>query len=188
MATIILSLNDVVLREIRLTKDRITIGRAPHNDIVIDNRAISAEHAVIVTSATDSYLEDLNSTNGTQINGQPIRKHYLQDGDVIELARYRIRYVAGEKKHAAGNAGVIKVLNGPAQGKEIALTKVVTTVGRPGLQVALITRRPDGYSIRHVEGSAYPLVNGEPLGDVERRMADGDVIDLDGRLMQFSMY
>jgi pSer/pThr/pTyr-binding forkhead associated (FHA) protein len=187
MAMIILSLDDVVLRETRLSKERITIGRAPHNDIIIDNLAISAEHAVIVTTATDAYLEDLNSTNGTQINGQPIRKHYLQDGDLVELARYRIRYVAGEGRSAVGGAGVIRMLNGPAQGKEIPLTKVVTTIGRPGVQVALITRRPEGYGIRHVEGNAYPLVNGEPIAEVERRIENGDVIDLAGALMELSV-
>jgi pSer/pThr/pTyr-binding forkhead associated (FHA) protein len=186
MAMIILSLDDVVLREVRLTKERVTIGRAPHNDIVINNLAISAEHAVIVTTAPDAYLEDLNSTNGTQINGQPIRKHYLQDGDVVELARYRVRYVASEGKPAAGSVGVIRMLNGPAQGKEIPLTKAVTTIGRPSVQIALITRRPGGYGITHVEGNAYPLVNGDPIGDGECMIVDGDVIDLAGTLIQFS--
>jgi pSer/pThr/pTyr-binding forkhead associated (FHA) protein len=180
---IILLLDDVVLREARLIKGRITIGRAPHNDIVIDNLAISAEHAVIVTTAADAFLEDLNSTNGTQINGQPIRKHYLQDGDVVELARYRIRYVVGEGKPAAGCVGVIRMLNGPARGKEIALTKAITTVGRPGEQIALITRHGEDYAITHVEGSVYPLVNGKPISGVERRLTDGDVIDLAGTLL-----
>jgi pSer/pThr/pTyr-binding forkhead associated (FHA) protein len=185
MAMIILSLDDVVLREARLSKERLTIGRAPHNDIVINNLAISAEHAVIVTTVTDAYLEDLNSTNGTQINGQPIRKHYLQDGDVVELARYRIRYVASEGTPAVRGRGVLRMLNGPARGKEIALTKVVTTIGRPGVRVALITRHQDGYGIRYVEGNTYPFVNGEPIGEVERILENGDVIDLAGALIQF---
>src|ERR1035437_2209961 len=86
------------MREVPLAKERITIGRRPHNDIVIDDLAISAEHAVIVTVCNDSFLEDLNSTNGTQINGQPVKKHFLQDSDVIELAQYRLRYVADDPR------------------------------------------------------------------------------------------
>lgn len=189
MAMIILSLGDVVLREIRLSKERMSIGRGRRNDIVIDNPAISGEHAVIVTTDTDAFLEDLNSTNGTQINGQPIRKHYLQDGDVIALAQYRIRYAVDEhvteKADTSGALGVIKILNGAAQGKEIALTQVLTTIGRPGMQVALITRSTDGYSITHVEGKAYPLVNGEPVGDTARSLVKGDAIELSGTVMQF---
>ena len=80
-------------REIPLDKERITMGRKPHNDIQIDNLAISGEHAVIITLLNDSFLEDLNSTNGTYVNGQPIKKHFLQNGDVVELGKYRLKYM-----------------------------------------------------------------------------------------------
>src|SRR5690349_9291225 len=99
---IILTLNGKVLQEVPVSKERITIGRRPHNDIVIEDLAISAEHAVIVTILKDSFLEDLNSTNGTQINGQPVKKHFLQDDDVIELAHYKLRYVAGSDNFKLG--------------------------------------------------------------------------------------
>lgn len=215
MAKIILTKDGTVLQERILSKERITIGRHPHNDIVLDNLAVSAEHAVIVTILDDAYLEDLNSTNGTQIHGQPVRKHFLQDNDVVELAHYRIRYVTDDNLdngaegplHASdsrdGSAfehqrhgdptkadprkrrAVVKVLNGASAGKEVALTKVLTTIGRPGVQVAVITRGPHGYSITHVEGDAYPLVNGQSIGAGAFSMADGDVIDLSGTRMAF---
>ena len=86
MAKLILSMDGLVLKEIVLNKERLSIGRKPHNDIQIDNLAISGEHAVIVTILNDSFLEDLNSTNGTLVNGQPIKKHILRNKDVIELA------------------------------------------------------------------------------------------------------
>src|SRR5262245_44476405 len=92
-AKLILSMDGLVLKEITLTKERTTIGRKPHNDIQIDNLAVSGEHAVIVTILNDSFLEDLGSTNGTLVNGQPIKKHFLQSNDVIELGKYKLKYI-----------------------------------------------------------------------------------------------
>src|SRR3954462_11313021 len=101
MAKLILSMDGLVLKEIPLTKERTTIGRKPHNDIQIDNLAVSGEHAVIVTILNDSFLEDLGSTNGTVVNGNPIKKHFLQNNDVIELGKYKLKFV-GEAAPAAG--------------------------------------------------------------------------------------
>ena len=202
MAKIILARGDAVLREIALAKARVTIGRGRHNDIVIDDRAISAEHAVIVTGDNDAFLEDLNSTNGTMVNGQPIRKHFLQEGDVVELARYRILYLATD----AGNEGdsgspapetpasprrgekgiaLLKMLNGPEAGKEKVLAKALTTIGRPEARIAILARRADGYYLSSVEGEGGLSVNGQPLETDARKMTDEDVIDLGGVRMQF---
>jgi hypothetical protein len=218
MAKIILMADSEVVQEITLLKERITIGRRPYNDIVIDSPGVSAEHAVIVTILNDSYLEDLNSTNGTQINGQSVKKHFLQDNDVIGFGQYKLRYVAesdplkatthpaftasaseGERSHrriaapphaateVAGQAAFIKVLNGASAGREIALSKALTTIGRPGVQVAVITCRPQGYSLTHVEGDCYPLINGVSIGAGAHAIAQGDVIDLSGTQMLFSL-
>ncbi len=188
MAKIILSSRDAVLREIVLAKERITIGRKPNNDIVIDDLAISAEHAVIVTSNDDSFLEDLNSTNGTQVNGQPVRKHFLRDGDVIELAQYVIEYIA-DHRHVCRDqpepAATIQVLNGPNVGRKILLVDVLTTLGLPGTQIAVITQQAQDYYLEHVEGDSYPKVNGQPLGRDSYRMLHGDLIDLLGVQMKF---
>ena len=80
MAKLILSMETTMLKEIPLNKERTTIGRKPHNDIQIDNLAISGEHAVVITILNDSFLEDLGSTNGTFVNGQSVKKHFLQNG------------------------------------------------------------------------------------------------------------
>jgi hypothetical protein len=188
VAKIILSKGDEVLREVNLTRERITIGRRPENDVVIDDLEISGEHAAIVTSDEDSYLEDLNSTNGTQVNGQPVSKHFLRDGDVIELAQYVVEYVAAPG-HAYGEqsdaAATIHVLNGPNAGKKIALVNVMTTLGRPGRQVAVIAQRAEDYYLEHVEGDSYPKVNGQSLGSDSYRMLNGDLIDLLGVQMKF---
>src|SRR5260221_1895909 len=108
MAKLILSMDGLVLKEIALTKERTTIGRKPHNDIQIDNLAVSGEHAVIVTILQDSFLEDLGSTNGTVVNGQPIKKHFLQNNDIIELGKYKLKYV---NEAVAGPAKNVEVAN-----------------------------------------------------------------------------
>ena len=256
MAKLILSMDGLVLKEIPLTKERTTIGRKPHNDIQIDNLAVSGEHAVIVTILNDSFLEDLGSTNGTVVNGNPIKKHFLQNNDVIELGKYKLKFVgeaapaaAAEKadfektmvlrpsamKAAAGVAagggtqaavaarqaavqaaaasataagiadkdarsspppvaeaakpaqplGAIQLLSGGNAGKELVLTKPLTTLGKPGVQVAVLTRRPQGYFITHVEGGNRPSVNGQEIGPAPHALKDHDVIELAGVKMEF---
>jgi pSer/pThr/pTyr-binding forkhead associated (FHA) protein len=276
MAKLILSMDGLVLKEIPLAKERTTIGRKPHNDIQIDNLAVSGEHAVIVTILNDSFLEDLGSTNGTVVNGNPIKKHFLQNNDVIELGKYKLKFVAeaapaaaGEKadfektmvlrpsamKAAAEQAkamaaaagggaagaqaaavaqraaavqqagaaaaatgtadkdaksapaaapsaapapaaapaaprpaqplGAIQLLSGGNAGKELELNKPLTTLGKPGVQVAVLTRRPQGYFITHVEGPNRPTVNGAQIGAAPHALKDHDVIELAGVKMEF---
>ena len=93
MSKIVLILDGMILKELTLTKERTTIGRRPHNDLVIDSRAISGEHAVIVVMPGGVTIEDLDSTNGTAMNGQPITKQKLKHNDLIELAKYQIQYI-----------------------------------------------------------------------------------------------
>jgi len=254
MAKLILSMDGLVLKEIALTKERTTIGRKPHNDIQIDNLAVSGEHAVIVTILQDSFLEDLGSTNGTVVNGQPVKKHFLQNNDIIELGKYKLKYVneavAGQGKAAdfektmvlrpgamkpaapaaapipapvaaaaapataAAAAGAknfgdtvagqsstaapvapskpatapqaaLQLLSGANAGKELDLTKPLTTLGKPGVQVAVITRRPQGFFITHVEGASFPVVNGKVLDAQAHSLNDHDVIELAGIKMEF---
>ncbi len=251
MAKLILSMDGLVLKEIPLTKERTTIGRKPHNDIQIDNLAVSGEHAVIVTILNDSFLEDLGSTNGTVVNGSPIKKHFLQNNDIIELGKYKLKFVGeaapaagGEKadfektmvlrpsamKAAADQArsmasapgaqaavaqrsipaadrepsgapaapaapaaaprpaqpmGAIQLLSGANAGKELELSKPLTTLGKPGVQVAVLTRRPQGYFITHVEGANRPVVNGQQIGTAPHALKDHDVIELAGVKMEF---
>jgi pSer/pThr/pTyr-binding forkhead associated (FHA) protein len=261
-----------VLKEIPLTKERTTLGRKPHNDIQIDNLAVSGEHAVIVTILNDSFLEDLGSTNGTVVNGNPVKKHFLQNNDVIELGKYKLKFIgeaapaagaggdkadfektmvlrpstmkaaaqaaaaagggaqaavaarqaavqaAGQSAAATGIAdkdaakapaaaaapaaapapgaapaakpggqplGAIQLLSGGNAGKELELTKPLTTLGKPGVQVAVLTRRPQGYFITHVEGAARPEVNGQQIGAAPHALKDHDVIELAGIKMEF---
>lgn len=211
MAKLVLSMDGLVLKEVPLNKERVTVGRRPYNDIVIDNLAVSGEHAVIVTILKDSFLEDLGSTNGTLVNGQPIKKHFLKHQDIIELGKYKLKFLADDSAETdvplstttlsamprsvvvpqtstdSGGQAVIQILNGRNAGKELPLTKALTTLGKPGVQVAVITRRPQGYYITHVEGDATPLINGKAIGAEACPIKDQDVIEISGTKMAFFM-
>src|ERR1043166_6045824 len=104
MAKLILSLEGSVIREVPLDKERVTIGRKPQNDVQIENLAVSGEHACIVTILNDSFLEDLGSTNGTLVNGNPIKKHILQNNDTIEIGKYKLKYAVEGSAAAAGGS------------------------------------------------------------------------------------
>ena len=219
MGKLVVSLDGVVIKEVQVTKDKTTLGRRPYNDIVIDNLAVSGEHAVLQMVGADVFIEDLNSTNGTYINGKAVKKQLLSHNDTVEIGKYKIKFIvddgtdyektmimkpgtrpsemAGQARNAGfGNSGFgalgvstvpasIRVLNGAAAGREVALTKVVTTVGKPGVQVASITKRPGGYVLAHVEGASQPSVNGNPLVGETAHLKNGDVIELAGTQMQF---
>lgn len=212
MPKMIVSIDGVVIKEVTLAKDRTSLGRRPYNDIVIDNLAISGEHAVLHMIGADVYLEDLNSTNGSYVNGRAVKKQALEHNDVIEVGKYKIRYLVGTgpSERAAptvappasgpipltadptihtplggGTAGVavMRVLSGNGAGRELPLHKVVTTIGKPGVAVAAVTRRLHGYVVAPIDGGT--VLNGEPLGSEAVALQDGDVIELGGARMQF---
>ncbi len=227
MGKLVVSLDGVVIKEVQITKDKTTLGRRPYNDIVIDNLAVSGEHAVLQMVGSDVFIEDLNSTNGTYINGKAVKKQLLAHNDTVEIGKYKIKFLVEDgvdyektmimkpgmaapasasasadratfahTAPASVNSGygslnstpggaAIKVLNGAAAGREVMLTKVVTTVGKPGVQVASITKRPGGYVLAHVEGVAKPTVNGSQLAGDSAHLRNGDVIELAGTQMQF---
>ena len=203
MGKLVVSLDGVVIKEVQITKDKTTLGRRPYNDIVIDNLAVSGEHAVLQMVGSDVFIEDLNSTNGTYINGKAIKKQLLSHNDTVEIGKYEKTMLLRPGTAPGSGFGLpssfgglgpapvstapaaIKVLNGPAAGREVTLTKVVTTVGKPGVQVASITKRPSGYVFAHVEGGARPVVNGAPLTAESVPLKNGDVIELAGTQMQF---
>jgi hypothetical protein len=198
MGKLIMLIDGVVSREIELTKDRTTVGRRPYNDIVIDDLTVSGEHAVLQMEADEVYVEDLNSTNGTYVNGKIVRKQRLQDGDMVEFGKYQLKFVKAaplESVLPAGLAtdvgapvlfsGVIKVVSGALAGRELPLTKMVTTIGKPGVAIATISRCAPGFEIRHVEGVARPALNGSSIGAVPVLLKSGDLIELAGTQMQF---
>jgi pSer/pThr/pTyr-binding forkhead associated (FHA) protein len=188
LAKIIISRDGQIEQQIQLSKERMTLGRHPRNDIVLSHPAVSGEHAVIVTILDDSFLEDLHSTNGTFVNGHRIGKHFLQHQDSIKMAKFQVEFVADGVRPLAAAQPVlaeIEVLNGNNAGKHVALTKPQTTLGRAGVQVVVIHRHPEFYTITHVEGEQPPLLNGVALSKQPERLNHGDIIDLSGTQMAF---
>ncbi len=193
MAKIIISREGQVEQTVQLSKERMSIGRHAHNDIVLAHPSVSGEHALIVTILDDSFLEDLHSTNGTFVNGHRIGKHFLQHQDQIKVAKFQIAFVADGIRPLAAAAAQepvlahIEVLNGNNAGKQMVLSKPLTTLGRPGVQVVVINRHPAAYTISHVEGERAPLVNGVVLDKQAQQLNHGDIIDLSGTQMAFRM-
>ncbi len=220
MPKMIVSIDGVVIKEVQLTKDRTTLGRRPYNDIVIDNLAVSGEHAVLQMNGNDVHLEDLNSTNGTYVNGKAVKKQALQNNDTVEIGKYKIKFVSDAQganyektmvvkagalppqaapaapaapvaaapslaSDVSGPSASIKVLSGAAAGREVALVKVVTTIGKPGVAVAAITKRPQGFVVAHVEGESRALLNGAAVSGEPQVLKNGDLLELAGTQMQF---
>jgi hypothetical protein len=198
VAKIIITVGGETVREVELDKEKLTVGRHPQNDIVLEHRAVSGHHAAFTTTMNDAFLEDLGSTNGTFVNGERIRKRLLTDRDQVAIAVFKINFIAGPRlvKPEPAPAGVqprplplatIEVKNGVNAGKKLSLTKPLTTLGTPGLLVVVIGRQADGYFMRHTDGNTAPLVNGKAVDKEDCPLYDGDAIDLAGTAMLFSI-
>jgi pSer/pThr/pTyr-binding forkhead associated (FHA) protein len=198
---IVICIESLVLKEVVLAKDRTTVGRRPYNDVVLDNLVVSGEHAAIVVDGACAFVEDLESTNGTLVNGNRVRKQLLQSSDQIGIGMYRIQYVddaaeadRGRTQSVSGVdaqsgdtaplAARVRVLTGTAQGRDMPLTKVVTTIGKAGAAVAAITEFPHGFVVSHVEGHR-PAVNGIEVGAEPVLLQHADVIELAGTRLEF---
>jgi pSer/pThr/pTyr-binding forkhead associated (FHA) protein len=225
MAKLVLSSGGSIVFQCFLDQEPLSVGRAAQNQVVVDDAAVSEEHAVIVPVGNDHILEDLQSANGTLVNGTRVARHLLQHGDVMQFGAFYLRYLNPrasaerdlertmliEGLHARGDdarpaslppeegarvpsarrppvhfpKGRVRVIAGSRAGSTIELDRVVATFGRPGEQLAVITRRPQGYFITHVEGRRYPRVNRETLGKAAQALRPGDVIDVAGETLEF---
>jgi pSer/pThr/pTyr-binding forkhead associated (FHA) protein len=206
MSKLILSFNGDFIKEFKLDKETLSIGRKPANDIHIDNLAVSGNHAKIFTILNESFIEDLDSTNGTYVDGNRISKHALNNGENIVIGTHGLKYVnegtdseevdfeqtmvihpdTDTSNNGPGPAK-LQLMSGVNSGKELQLTKILTTLGRPGVQVAAITRRPKGYFLIIVdagESNKMPLVNGEQINR-QHPLSDGDIIQVAGIDMGF---
>lgn len=240
MAKLICTLDNRVIGEYVLNKERMTIGRRHNNDIVIDNLAVSGLHAFIITIGKDSFLEDANSTNGTMVNLKHVKKHVLEDKDVIEIGRHHFQYIQ-HSSHAASSMpqptdedaisldqsphtqppslraviqmsrqmksdddalsqttpmpisalappiGKLHILSGSNSGKTLTLNKTLTTLGKSGVQVVVITKRPQGYFLSQIEGDAKPNINGIPLNALSYGLKHQDMVEMSDIKMEFSI-
>jgi predicted component of type VI protein secretion system len=225
MAKLVLSAAGTIVFQCFLDAESLYIGRQTPNQVVIDDPAVSREHAAIVPVGNDHILEDLHSANGTFVNGNRVTRHILQHGDVIEFGQYNLRYlnprasaetdldrtmiIAGlhgqpliapddprpspehlrvpSSRTARTHVpkGRVVITSGPRARSTVELDRVVATFGKPGEQLAVVTRRPHGFFITHVAGQRFPRVNGKSLDKEARQLRRGDVIEVGEERLEF---
>lgn len=216
MPRLILNHEGAVIREYNLANERTTVGRKPHNDIHLEDPTVSGEHAVFL-KLHHVYVEDMGSTNGVILNGKRITKRQLNHGDVIRIGRHEFKFVddtanqfdktvmipaagaqaqtpsgaeGGAAVNGAPRKGLVKVLNGPKAGEQILLNKPYTTLGSPGLQVAVIAKRGQNFFLMPMSGVGNaqepPKLNNEPVGAQSKPLKSGDVIEVAGTKLQYN--
>lgn len=171
-----------------VTKERLTIGRRPQNDIALDDLTVSGEHAAIETHGTRSVIHDLDSRNGTLVNGLAVSQRVLCNGDVIDIGIYRLRFIVERPPQTEVNEalrGWIDFLSGPRAGSSQRIERAITRIDGFAEQVAVLSRRNGQFHLTHLEGPTLPQVNGEPIGLVARTLVDGDLIELAGAMLRF---
>ena len=188
-AKLVLSAGDLLLRSIPIIKESISVGRRPYNDIALDDLTVSGEHALIQGRGTDFVVRDLRSRNGTLVNGRPIAEHLLVHGDLIEIGVYRLRFMMERRSpepdsEAPLGPASLEYLNHAPPGQTVMIDRPIVSVHGSG-HVAVVSRRKNGYFLTHLEGLAFPLVNGESIGLTSRLLGDGDLIELSGTMIRF---
>ncbi|GAA4412911.1 FHA domain-containing protein [Quisquiliibacterium transsilvanicum] len=190
-ARLVLSFGDLVLRSFPVVKTHITIGRRPYNDIALDDLTVSGEHAVILSDSAGRIVKDLNSRNGTLVNGRAMQSHRLQHADLIEVGIYRLRYLVEHREPPAAAPddaqaqASLEWLTGPQRGSAQPVDRPIVPIAGAGNQVAVVSRRRNGFFVTHLEGLAFPLVNGESIGLGSHPLSDGDLIELSGTMLRF---
>jgi predicted component of type VI protein secretion system len=200
---LVISLGDALIQVLTISKATLALGRRPYNDVCLDDLTVSGEHAVIRTSDDAVTVLDLNSRNGTLVNGIPVEKQMLVDGDIIDIGAFRLKYVVERANAetevsaiapddllalsgALAQAKVVQV-NGRWRGKETRLEQPIVSLGKAGSHVAAIARRKGGYYLTHIEGLAVPLINGESIGIGSHLLKNGDAIELGGTMYRFHL-
>lgn len=215
MAKLTIKFNDVVIDQIVLKQGDMNIGRRPGNDIVLDNMAVSGAHASIFTIGEDSFVQDLNSTNGTLVNNKRITKHHLADGDVVTIGNHSLTYInekavkatpdlaktvilsapkqedlaaAAKSAAKAGDApkqASIFILSGTNNGKRIDIVQPITNLGRGGKRAGAISRNGHRYILSPGDEGEKLLLNGVKIGKNGEDLKNGDIIEIGDARMQF---
>lgn len=206
MAKVILMYNKKVLDQFDLPQGDMKIGRRPGSDIVVDNMAVSGEHANIFTIGEDSFIQDLGSTNGTFVNNKRITKHHLRNGDVVTIGKHTLNYVnenetkpaedfaktviiappSGGPDAASTPKAALYVLSGPSSGKRIEVSKRITNLGSAGKRSGIISRTDDGF-VLDAGADETPKLNGRLIPKGGTKLKNGDVIEVAGTRLQFQL-
>ena len=202
MPQLIATVEGVEVKHVFLTKDRTTLGRRPHNDIVLNNLAVSGDHCLFeLKGLADVFIQDLGSTNGTFVNSDKVvRRQALHDGDLNAIGRFRIEYLMASETPSVFSSTAIQrpdttsthpqhaslqVLNGSSAGLEVPVVKTVTTFGKPGVALVAISHRRHGYYVALMDGQVVPTLNGLAITAEPQLLSNLDVLELAGSKLLF---
>lgn len=209
MEKLVIKKDDVLLDEIAIDKQVMTIGRDAESDLQLNDPSVSRHHATLRRIYTDLYIEDLGSTNGTHLNGRPVTKHVLKPGDQLAIGSYLLDMVADAPEATAEadldktvviqpeavaavraaktqparklqpKSATLHFMRGPNKGQSEKIDRSLYTIGKPGENVAVIARRPQGFFLLHIGGSSFPRINDKEIdskGGVQ--LQEGDVVEV----------
>ena len=205
MARLIITHQGTVIKEYDLSKDKVTVGRKPSNDIVLDDPTVSGLHAAFL-HMQHTYIEDMNSTNGIKLNGKAVNKRQLNHGDLVLIGQHEFKFIddavqdfestvviappvqanATTKKTIKASVVIAK---GPKEGESIALNKPYTKLGSSS-QVAVIARRGESYYLMPMTGGAQgdsPKLNDKQIGAESMLLKNGDIIEVASTQLKFTI-
>lgn len=187
------------------------IGRGPDCEVHLDDSSVSRHHAKLAKILTGYCIEDLKSTNGVILNGVRVRKHMLKDGDRMQIGIHELRFEAGagddtvdigrtvdlspkdaQRRRMAepppservGRA-YVRFLTGPEQGNTKRIDRSLFTIGTPGGNLAVISRRARGHFLMHLGGDTDTTRNDEPVHGAGVELGSGDVIQVGEVRLEF---
>ncbi len=205
MARLIITHQGTVIKEYDLSKEKVTVGRKPSNDIILDDPTVSGVHAAFL-HMQHTYIEDLNSTNGVKLNGKAVNKRQLNHGDLVLIGQHEFKFIddavqdfestvviappvqASAETRKPVKASVI-ITKGAKEGESIALNKPYTKLGSAS-QVAVIARRGENYYLMPMTGGAQgdsPKLNGKQIGAESMLLSYGDIIEVAATQLKFTI-
>lgn len=205
MARLIITHQGTVIKEYDLSKEKVTVGRKPSNDIILDDPTVSGVHAAFL-HMQHTYIEDMKSTNGVKLNGKPVNKRQLNHGDLVLIGQHEFKFIddavqdfestvviappiqENKVKKEPIKASVV-ITGGPKAGESIALNKPYTKLGSAS-QVAVIARRGESYYLMPMTGGAQgesPKFNGKQIGAESMLLSAGDVIEVASTQLTFTI-
>lgn len=224
MSKLTLSFKGKLLKYFPLSEGETIIGSDPGCTVFVDSLAIQARHASLILTGESAVLRDLDTPDGTYVNGTRITgEHTLKNGDDIRVGKHNLRVtlepaVANDEPeeiilapvpleeempeaapeaeaedlelepiHAPRHA-FLQILNGQNMGKTISLKRNLVNLGKPGVQLAVIAHRNDGFFLSHLEGDTPTRVGDTAIGDKAWQLHDGDVIQIGNVRMQFTLH
>jgi pSer/pThr/pTyr-binding forkhead associated (FHA) protein len=205
--------DDAVIEEIELDKQQLVIGRDASNGIHLGDPSVSRRHAMLTCALDEYFIEDLGSTNGTILNNKAITKHILKSGDQVQVGDYVLRFERSEEVEYAEEhdpdktqvirsrkpvelpveqavvpkTAIIRYFRGPKKGASERIERSLYTLGKPGGDVAVIARRPQGFYLLKIGNSSYPIINKKRV-DVGRgiKLEEGDVVEVGENMVEIS--